>query len=296
MHTGSFSVRPAEPRLVGQLRPGHGEPEPAVVRRARPAAALRRHAGLGAPTSCPAATRGRASSPAPSRSPNLRAPRRRRRAAGAGARPARPRSTAATCSGRAGRPAPRGPDPVVRDRLRHAARDARGASTCRRRPTRRSSLYGLERGSTDGLRLAVPGRPPAGRARRPVRRADRHRLVEQLGRARRHGRPRPAGPERRPADRRPAQGPEAARDARRHAGRLDHRVRPHARTTTAGARGREHHHRVLLVVAGRRRASRAASSTARPTSYGVDRGRGPRSTSTTSTRRSCTCSASTTSG
>ena len=69
-------------------------------------------------------------------------------------------------------------------------------------------LYGLERGQHQGLRLAMPGRPPAGRARRAVRRADRHRLVEQLGLARRHGRPTPAGQERRSADRRPAHGPE----------------------------------------------------------------------------------------
>ena len=63
----------------------------------------------------------------------------------------------------------------------------------------------------DGLRLAMPGRPPAGRARRAVRRADRHRLVGQLGRARRHDRPRAARQERRPADRRAAARPEAAR-------------------------------------------------------------------------------------
>ena len=54
-------------------------------------------------------------------------------------------------------------------------------------------LYGLERGRHDELRLAVPGRPAAGRARRALHRTDRHRLVEQLGLARRHGRPRAAG-------------------------------------------------------------------------------------------------------
>ena len=58
---------PAEHRLVGQLRARHREPEPAVVRRDRPADALRRRRRSGRPTSCPAATRGRSSSPAPSR-------------------------------------------------------------------------------------------------------------------------------------------------------------------------------------------------------------------------------------
>ena len=34
-------------------------------------------------------------------------------------------------------------------------------------------LYGLERGQTEGFALAVPRRPPAGRARRALHRADR---------------------------------------------------------------------------------------------------------------------------
>ena len=43
----------------------------------------------------------------------------------------------------------------------------------------------------------------------------------------------PLREEDRPADRRAAHGPEAARDARRHAGGLDDRVRPHAGQPTA---------------------------------------------------------------
>ena len=39
------------------------------------------------------------------------------------------------------------------------------------------------------LRLAMPGRPAPGRARRALHRADRHRRVEQLGLARQHERP-----------------------------------------------------------------------------------------------------------
>ena len=48
------------------------------------------------------------------------------------------------------------------------------------------NLYGLERGRTNGLRLAMSGRPPARRTRRALRRTDRRRLLEQLGCARRH--------------------------------------------------------------------------------------------------------------
>ena len=68
-----------------------------------------------------------------------------------------------------------------------------------------------------------------------------------------HGKLSAAG---RPADRRAAQGPEAARPARRHAGRLGHRVRP-----LAGRRGRRPRPPPagLLRLAGRRRRSRAGS-------------------------------------
>jgi hypothetical protein len=44
-----------------------------------------------------------------------------------------------------------------------------------RKSTRRSNLYGLKRGDTERLRLAVPDRPPPGRAGRAVHRTDRHR-------------------------------------------------------------------------------------------------------------------------
>ena len=94
----------------------------------------------------------------------------------------------------------------------------------------------------------------------------------------------------RPADRRAAQGPEAARPAGRDAGRLGHRVRPHARapraptaattTPTASPSG--------WPAA----ASRAASSTARPTSSASTPSR-TGTTSPTSTPPCCTSSAST---
>ena len=67
MHTGSFTV--ARPSIGSwlELRPRHGEPQPALVPRPRPADALRRARRCGRRTSCPVPTRGRASSRAPSR-------------------------------------------------------------------------------------------------------------------------------------------------------------------------------------------------------------------------------------
>ena len=116
------------------------------------------------------------------------------------------------------------------------------------------------------LRLAMPGGAPAGRARRAVHRADRRGRIEQLGRARRHEDARAAGEEHRPPDRRPAARSEIARHAGRHAGRLDHRVRPHAvarqpEGTSASQPG-------VLVLAGRRRRRRRASSTAQSDEMG----------------------------
>ena len=89
----------------------------------------------------------------------------------------------------------------------------------------------------------------------------------------------------RPADRRPAEGPEGARPAGRHAGRLGRRVRPHAdgrghrRPRTSSLR--------LHHVAGRRRRQGRHRPTARPTSSAGTPSR-TRSTSTTCTPRSCT--------
>ena len=73
-------VRAAEHRLVGQLRPGHDEPEPAVVRRPRAAIALRRRPGLGERL--------------PARLPSGHARRPRRRA---DRQPPAPRRHAAAC-------------------------------------------------------------------------------------------------------------------------------------------------------------------------------------------------------
>ena len=287
-------LRPAEHRLVGQLRPGTVEPQPAVVRRPRPADALRRRRRCGRRTSCPAATRGRASCPAPE--PIAEHPRRASPAELQQLRTGR--CSQALNRGhlapRADDAAPGGPHPVVRDGLRHADRRPRRRSTCRRRPTRRSTLYGLKRGQHDGLRLAVPGRPPAGRARRALRRADRHRLVEQLGLARRHDRPRAAGARtstsRSPACSRTSSGAGCS-TTRWSSGRPSSAAR--RSTTRPTHKGREHHHWAFSLLAGRRR----RQGRHRPRrDRRVRHHASPRtaSTSTTSTPRSCTCWASTT--
>ena len=67
------------------------------------------------------------------------------------------------------------------------------------------------------------------------------------------------------AERRAAEGPEAARPARRHAGDLGRRVRPHADGAGRRRRPRPPPER-LHDVAGRRRRQARASPSARPTS------------------------------
>ena len=87
--------------------------------------------------------------------------------------------------------------------------------------------------------------------------------------------------------------PEAARPARRHAGAVGRRVRPHAGRGAAGAQRPRPQPLRLHLLAGRRRREGRHGRTARPTSSASRRSR-TRSTSTTCTRRCCTCSASTT--
>ena len=110
---------------------------------------------------------------------------------------------------------------------------------------------------------------------------------------------RDAVPKTRPAVGGAGHGPEAARPARRHARHLGRRVRPHhllARaSSTADDYGRDHHPRCFTIWL-------AGGGVKRGITYGetddfgyniVERSR---STSTTCTRRCCTCWASTTSG
>ena len=80
------------------------------------------------------------------------------------------------------------------------------------------------------LRTPLPARAAAGRKGRALRRAGVRRSRNfAVGRPRRHRRePSADGRQNGPADRRTAEGPEAARAARFHAGRLGRRIRPHA--------------------------------------------------------------------
>ena len=149
-----------------------------------------------------------------------------------------------------------------------------------------------------GLRPQLPDRPAAAGARRALRAGlerGRQRLpAPQLGLARGpRPRPRRHGHEHGPARRRPAQGPEGARPARRHDRPLDDRVRPHA-VQPGNARA------ATTIPSPSRpgwpaAASRAASRTARATSGRTRPSTSP-PTATTSTPRCCTCWASTTRG
>ena len=131
------------------------------------------------------------------------------------------------------------------------------------------------------LRRQLPAGPPAGRARRPVHPA----LPPRLGPPRRHQERHQArtAEEVDQALGRADQGPEAARDARRHAGHLGRRVRPHP--DGPGQRPRPPH-QGLLDLDGRRRHQGRASPTARPTSSATP----PSRTSSTSTTCTPRCS------
>ena len=148
-----------------------------------------------------------------------------------------------------------------------AARAPRRSATCRGRARATQALYGLDDPNplTAGVRPQLPARPPAARARRPVRHALQRRLRHGRGRPQ-LGRPppdqvrlRPPRPDPRQAGRRPADRPEGPGPARRHARRLDHRVRPHAHVPE-GDRGPRPQPQGLHRLARRRRASSAAFS------------------------------------
>ena len=146
------------------------------------------------------------------------------------------------------------------------------------------------------LRPQLPDGPAAGRARRPVRAVDARRLgpAQQPDDRAVHPVPR-----HRPALRRPGQGPEAARPARRHAGHLGRRIRPHAvhpgRHRRSQALGPRPSSLRLHPLDGRRR-HQARPDLRRDRRPGHERRPAIRSTSTTFRRRSCTCWASTTNG
>ena len=155
---------------------------------------------------------------------------------------------------------------------------------------RREQLYGLDATYEPDrdLRPPVPARPPAGRARRAVRRADlpdgRHR---PLGPARRpEGRTREQRPGRRSADRRAPDRPEAARacsNRRWSSGPASSAARRSRRGATAATTTRS-----ASASGWPAAASRAGPSTARPTNTATRSSR-TRSRSTTCTPRCCTC-------
>ena len=98
--------------------------------------------------------------------------------------------------------------------------------------------------------------------------------------------------------RRADHGPQAARPARRHAGRLGRRVRPHGLRpgrATQDNYGRDHHRPLLHHVDGRRR-HQAGHRLRRDRRLRLQRRRAIRCTFTISTPRSCTASASITNG
>jgi hypothetical protein len=188
------------------------------------------------------------------------------------------------------RPGARRPGQIVRAGLAHAAVGARSdglfqgvggnKGAVRHRPA-----------ALPRVRFAAPGRASSGRARRAVHPdSARRRRGWRLGRARRpEGESRDAVAPGRPADRRPARGPEPARVARRNAGRFRHRVRTHPRLP--GIRRPRPPHLRLQRLDGRRR-DQGRSSTEPPTKSASTPSK-TATTSPTSTPPSCTNSAST---
>ena len=285
---------PAEPRRVGDLRPRHREP--ATCRRSSccptPAAGPRAARPRGATASCPPRTRARSSAAARRRSRTCE----RRRAC-------RPRSSGArsTSSTQLNRDhlATRGGDSELAARI--AAYEL--AFRMQAHAPEVVDLAQETRGDEDGSTASTARRPPSSAlrcllARRMVERGvrfvqlycgdtngwDAHSDLEGN-----HGKLCAAE---RPADRRAADGPEAARPAR-----IDTLViwgGEFGRTPmTEGTNGRDHNPHGFCDVAGRRRREGRPGRSARPTRSACAPPR-TRPTSTTSTRRSCTCSASTT--
>ncbi len=159
----------------------------------------------------------------------------------------------------------------------------------------RETIERLRRRAGQGfVRQQLPAGPAAGRARRALRAALSHRLGPS--RQPRHE-PRRAArrtlPRGRPAGRDADQGPEAARAARRNAGDLGRRVRPHADGRAARTGRPRPSHRRLYHVDGRRRNQGRAKRSAAPTNWASTPSK-TAFTSTTCKPRSCTCWAWTT--
>ena len=191
-----------------------------------------------------------------------------------------------------GRPGNAHADSAVRIGLPHAVERSRAD---RHRHRARIDIQALWRRSQKAGHVRQHGAPGAadGRTRSAVR-AD---LSQQLGHARQRRRPpsRPM-PRRRSGVLRARSRPEAARPVRRDADHLGRRIRPHdlfAGGPDEGELRPRPPSALLHDVDGRRRIERRGRSTAKPTISRTTSST-TRSTSTISTRRCCTCWASTT--
>ena len=227
---------------------------------------------------------------------NIGPPTRPRRGSLAASREARPAARA----GRRLRPLDRRRrrrrvgDPQLRDGLPHAVARARRArpgprdrrrrngSTASTRPSPANALYGIQclrarRLVEAGVRFVEITCPPGASNGT----WDQHGNLKAGAREER--------PRHRPGHRRPDQGPQAARPARRDAGPLGRRVRPHA--ALRRARRPRPPSRGLQRLAGRRR-RQGRHRLRRDRRVRHARRRSASSPCTTCTPRSCTCSAS----
>ncbi len=296
IQSGKMAPGPADARLVGRLRPGQREPEPAGLRRARrpagPADQRRRELAGRLPA---AAVPGHA------------LPLDRL----AGAEPAARRRAARRTSCRRERDLLARLDQHAQARSGPASRTSTPASPATswppacswRRPTRSTSrrrraatleMYGIGREPTDSYgRRCLIARRLVERGVRFVQLYINAQIWDNHTRSgdRAEGRLRPH----RPADRR-----RCLRDLKQrglldeHAGRLGRRVRPAADRPAARRQGRAQgrprpQQERLLHLDGRRRRQGRARPTARPTSSAWPPSR-TASASPTGTPRSCTCS------
>ena len=288
-------LRPPQHGLVDHLRPGDREPEPARLHHHLPDADARRREQLelGLPAGrLPGHAARQRQRPGRPGHDSVHRQRRRRRA---------------SCSGceldllRRDEPRAPGRRPGPTRRSKAASTRSSWPSACRPTAPELQDISRRDRPATHKLYgLDDPATQNFGRqclmARRFAERGVRFVQVTHSYKWDQHG-----GPEERssPATRcevdQPIAGlltrPEGARPARRHAGAVGRRVRPHA--DRPGRRRPRPQPARLHDVAGRRRREGRASPTARPTTTATTPSR-TRSTSTTCTPRSCTCSASTT--
>ena len=182
--------------------------------------------------------------------------------------------------------AARRPNRLLRAGLPHATRSPGGVRPLTRERRDAAALWHRQSGHRH-VRPAMPDGPAAGRARRALRAALRRAGEQRLGPSQRSARELASTlRRRRSADRRLAPDrPEGARPARRHAGPLGRRIRPHA--DGRGHRRPRASSLRLHDVAGRRR-RQGRHDLRRHRRIRLARRDRTRSTSTTCTPPSCT--------